>query len=256
MGRRTARSERSWSVSAIGSRLGAPDGEVRAVRPYAVAVAGEFARRLLVVEDEPLMASLLADTLRAAGFGVATAGNVEEARAQIENFDPDMLLLDISLGSGPTGIHLAHALSVTRPDIAILFLTRHRDAASASAEGLDVPPGAGFLRKNMVSDTTYLLEAIETVFAERAADVRHDGSGGSGIDGLAPQPMRILRLLAEGLSNAEIARRCDLSVKSVERWVEVVYRELGIDKDGSVNQRVEAARRYYLTLGIPEADSR
>ena len=202
------------------------------------------------------MASLLADTLRTAGFEVATAGNVEEARIQIESFDPDMLLLDISLGSGPTGIHLAHALAVTRPDIAVLFLTRHADAASASAEGLDVPRTAGFLRKSMVSDSGYLLEAIESVFAERAQDVRHDASGGSGVAGLGPQPMRVLRLLAEGLSNPEIARRCGLSVKSVERWIDVVYKDLGIDKDGTVNQRVEAARRYFLAVGVPESARR
>jgi DNA-binding NarL/FixJ family response regulator len=61
----------------------------------------------------------------------------------------------------------------------------------------------------------------------------------------------VLRYLAEGCSNAEIAKRCSLSVKSVERWIDTVYRELGIDKRSDVNARVEAAKRYYLTVGIP-----
>ena len=218
-------------------------------------MTGKLPRRLMVVEDEPLMASLLADTLRAAGFEVATAGTVKEARALVEKFDPDMALLDIALGNGPTGVHLAHALSVSRPDISLLFLTRHADAESASSEGLALPPNVGFLRKHMVSDTALLLDAIEKVFAERAAEVRHVGSPGQGIDGLPPQGMRVLRLLAEGHSNAEIAVRSGMSVKSVERWIDAIYRELEIEKSEGLNRRVEAARRYYLAVGIPEAAS-
>lgn len=212
-------------------------------------------RRLLVVEDEPLLASLVVDALRAAGFAVASAADVETSRALIEEFDPDMVVLDISLGNGPTGIHLAHALDLSRPDIAILFLTRHPDAASANAEGLHVPASAGFLRKHMVNDTQHLLDAIETVFANRANEVRHDSVRGSGIDGLSEQGLVVLRHLADGCSNAEIAARCGLSVKSAERWVDTVYRELGIEKSGNLNARVEAAKRYYLSVGIPPAVS-
>lgn len=208
-------------------------------------------RRLLVVEDEPLLASLVVDALRSAGFDVASAQDVETAREMIDTFDPDMAVLDISLGSGPTGIHLAHALHISRPDIAILFLTRYPDADSAAAEGLRVPEGAGFLRKHLVNDTEYLLDAIETVFADRSADVRHDSKQVASIDGLSDQALIVWRLLAEGCSNAEIGRRCELSIKSVERWIDVVYRELGVDKSAHVNPRVEAAKRFYLAVGVP-----
>jgi DNA-binding NarL/FixJ family response regulator len=208
-------------------------------------------RRLLVVEDEPFLASLVVDALRSSGFEVASAGDVASARILVDSFDPDMIVLDISLGNGPTGIHLAHALEVSRPDIAILFLTRHPDAASADAEGLSIPAGAGFLRKHMVHETATLVAAIENVFADRGAEVRQDGMGGDAIEGLSRQELLVLRYLAEGCSNAEVARRCELSVKSAERWIESVYRGLGIDKKVSVNPRVEAAKRYYLAVGIP-----
>ena len=209
------------------------------------------ARRLLVVEDEPLLASLVVDALRTAGFEVEGAADVESARKLVKSFDPDMVVLDISLGNGPTGVHLAHSLSISRPDIAILFLTRHPDAASASAEGLEIPAGAGFLRKHLVNDSTQLLEAIEKVFAERANEVRHDGIPGTGLDGLSDQALIVLRFLADGCSNSEIAKRCNLSVKSVERWIDTVYRQLDIDKSGEINARVEAAKRYFLARGIP-----
>jgi DNA-binding NarL/FixJ family response regulator len=209
------------------------------------------ARRLLVVEDEPLLNSLVVLALQSSGFEVESAHDVKSARARIDSFDPDMVVLDISLGNGPTGIHLAHALELSRPDIAVLFLTRHPDANSATAEGLTLPKNAGFLRKHMVNDTQYLLDAIEQVFADRASEVRHDEVKGSGLDGLSDQALVVLRLIADGCSNTEIARQCQLSVKSVERWVDTVYKQLGIEKGIDMNARVEAAKRYYLAVGIP-----
>ncbi len=58
--------------------------------------------------------------------------------------------------------------------------------------------------------------------------------------------------MAQGYNNTEIALRMDLSVKSVERWIETIYKELSIESKGSINPRVEAARRYYLIAGISE----
>lgn len=210
-------------------------------------------RRVLVVEDEALMASLIAEVLREAGFVAETAPDVATARDRIDDFDPDMVLLDISLGSGPTGVHLAHVLHATRPDIALLFLTRHADAASARAEGLELPPTVGFLRKHMVNDQRYLLEAIEKVFAERSAEVRQDVSYPDPFPGLTDQEVRLLRMIAEGLGNPQIAERCHTSTKSVERWIDRVYRKLGIETKGEKIARVEAARRYFLAVGVPEA---
>ena len=84
-------------------------------------------RKALVVDDEPLVASLTASTLQAAGFDVRTAGSAGEARRQVDSFDPDVAILDISLGSGPTGVDLAHALDATHPGLGLLFLTKVTD---------------------------------------------------------------------------------------------------------------------------------
>lgn len=207
-------------------------------------------RKLLVVEDEPLMASLLAESLTAANFKVETAPDAAKARKVIDSFDPDILLLDISLGDGPSGVHLAHAVHETRPDIAILILTKHPDAKSATAEGLDLPPNVGFLRKHLVNDMSYLLNAIEKVLNDRHAEVRQDQPVTSPIAQMGSQAIKVLNLVAQGYNNTEIALRMDLSVKSVERWIETIYRELKIDSKGAINPRVEAARQYYLIAGI------
>ena len=209
----------------------------------------QWTRRLLVVEDEPLAASLLARSLTESGFEVATAGDVAAAREQIVAFDPDLVLLDISLGKGPSGVHLAHALHRTRPDIGILMLTQHSDPRVASGDGLGLPPGVGFLRKHQVSDVPFLLQAIDKVLSDRADEVRQDEPSPPLETSLTPRSRAVLELLAEGYSNAEIARRCDVKAKTVERWIEHVYRELGIDTRGPKNPRVEAARIYLLGKG-------
>lgn len=153
-------------------------------------------RKLLVVEDEPLMASLLAQSLSSANFRVETAPDAAKARKVIDRFDPDILLLDISLGDGPSGIHLAHAIHETRPDIAILILTKHPDAKSATAEGLDLPPNVGFLRKHLVNDMEYLLSAIDKVLTDRHAEVRQDQPATSLI-GANGRPLTLYRDVVE-----------------------------------------------------------
>jgi len=209
-------------------------------------------RKLLVVEDEPLMASLLAESLIAANFKVETAPDAAKARKVLDRFDPDILLLDISLGDGPSGVHLAHAIHETRPDIAILILTKHPDAKSATADGLDLPSNVGFLRKHLVNDMSYLLNAIEKVLNDRHSEVRQDQPITSPIAQLGSQAIKVLALVAQGYNNTEIASRMDLSIKSVERWIETIYRELNIDSKGAINPRVEAARQYYLIAGISQ----
>jgi DNA-binding NarL/FixJ family response regulator len=206
-------------------------------------------RRVLVVEDEPLMASLLAEVLTNHGFEVLTAANVSEARREIDRFDPDLLVLDVALGDGPTGVHLANALRLSRPDIAILVFT------GTSERGADLPPGVGLLRKHQVTDERYLLEAIEKVLGEQAGEIAQVERAEDLFSFLGANGSRVFRLLAEGHNNVEIATRCDVSAKTVERWVERIYRDLGIDTKGSLNPRVEAARQFYLSVGVPNSTS-
>jgi DNA-binding NarL/FixJ family response regulator len=211
------------------------------------------ARRVLVVEDEPLMSSLLTEVLTDHGFAVHTAADVAEARREIDAFDPDMLLLDVSLGEGPTGIHLAHALRMSRPDIAILIFTSQAEAIDHAGGGLVLPPGVGYLRKHQVNDGEYLIDAMEKVLSEQV-DVVNDQHDVSDVFAfLGPNGSRTLRLLAEGFDNDEIARRCGVSRKTIERWIEQVYRDLGIDTKGSLNPRVAAARRFFFAVGVPGA---
>lgn len=78
-----------------------------------------------------MTSALLATVLQDKGFLVEAAADVASARTVVRDFDPDCVLIDISLGSGPSGTDLAFMLSQERPEIALLFLTRHPDLRTA-----------------------------------------------------------------------------------------------------------------------------
>jgi DNA-binding NarL/FixJ family response regulator len=211
-------------------------------------------RRVLVVEDDALLSALIANLLRDSGFEVETAADTATARKIISKFDPDLVLLDLSLGDGPSGTHLANALHKDRPDIAILVLTKYVDARSISSQAQDLPPSVGFLRKSLIAETGQLTEAIEEVLADRPKNVRHDLQASPPFANLPTKGQDVLRLLAAGYSNQEIAKQTELSIKSVERWIERIYQELKINSSGQTNPRVKAATLYLRQTGAADKE--
>lgn len=199
-----------------------------------------------------MVAALLADALTAGGFSVETAHDVVSARERILDFDPDGLIIDISLGPGPSGVDLAYAIRKERADIAILFLTRHPDLRTAGVSADHIPPNCGFVRKDRVHETGYLIGAIEKVLTDADRDVRHDDDPTRPLGNLSEKQLSFLRLMALGYTNDAMAKETGLAVSSVERWVVGIFRDMGIESRGDVNPRVEAVRRYVAVAGIPE----
>jgi DNA-binding NarL/FixJ family response regulator len=175
-----------------------------------------------------------------------------EALSAIRKHDPDVVLLDISLGQGPTGLDLAFLLHRQRPDIAILFLTKHPDQRTAGISMGDIPPNAGFLRKDLVRDTEYLLRSIDAVLGDRPLEVRQNEDPGKPLAGLGAKHLDVLRLVAMGYTNDHIARVKQVNDSTVERWMAEVFKALGIPSAGSVNPRVEAVRQFIAAAGVPE----
>lgn len=92
---------------------------------------------LLLVEDEPLIALALQDTLESAGFEVLIAGNGHEGSAALDRVIHDIsgLITDIRLGSGPNGWRLAQCARSKRADLPVVYVTG--DSAHAfEAEGV------------------------------------------------------------------------------------------------------------------------
>lgn len=208
-------------------------------------------RNLLLVEDEPLVASLLGEFLEGAGFEVAVAHNAIDATKLAAKFDPDIAVLDINLGQGASGVELAYILDQKFPGIALMLLTKHPDLRTAGFNENDVPAGCGFIRKDLISDSDSVVNAIEEVIANKYK-VRQDIDPGRPLSRLTSGQVDVLRLVSQGYTNAVIAKQRNTSVRAVELMLNAVYTNLNIDVDGELNPRVEAVRQFITAAGTPK----
>jgi DNA-binding NarL/FixJ family response regulator len=213
--------------------------------------AGRPLRRVLLLEDEDFVAALLLGALGRVGFDARRSPDVLDARRLVDSFDPDVALLDISLGPGPSGIDFARYLDRVRPDVALIFLTHHPDHRSAGIGAGQVPARAGFLRKDMVGELTVLTDAIDAVLRDRPHGHRHDRLEDRPLVDLTPRQIEALRLASLGLSNAAIARERGITERGVEKLLQSALHALGVPEDLDVNRRVEGVRRYVVAAGLP-----
>lgn len=206
-----------------------------------------------MVEDHGLMRSLVADAFAQRGFEATAAVSAVEALRIVDEADPDLLVTDIDLGTRPNGVELATILRERAPHIAVLFLSNlSREAAAAQAR--ETVAGASFVNKSAIASVGELVDAAEAVLADRPVEHLADASGAqAGLLRLSPAQRETTRLLAAGLTNAEIARRRGVSVRAVEKSVERVFHALGLTGDGGIAPRVAAATLYTATFGDPES---
>jgi two-component system nitrate/nitrite response regulator NarL len=205
----------------------------------------------MLVDDHALVRSAVRQAIDAPDVQlVAEAASAEDAFALALSMRPDVLLLDIDL-PGMNGIQMLEELAPRLPETRIVMLTvsdSERDMIEAIGRG-----AAGYLTKDLTPEA--LLRALRGTqkgelamsrrFAARA--VRHFVTaarrgrmgGGSGvIEGLSPRENDVLRMLAEGLTDKEIAGALVISPRTVETHVSNVLHKL------NVRNRAEAAQRY------------
>lgn len=205
-------------------------------------------RRVVLVEDEAMSRTLLADVLEGAGFEVHACASAKEAMHAFRRFDPDALVTDIDLGQGSSGLDLVVALAKTAPYLAIVILSNYSITPDYRHDALG---RAAYLRKHDLVDTTVLLDALEGVLGDQHVRAVDAGLQGRRLHVLTGAQVQVLRAMAEGLSNEEIARRRGTSVKSVEHMISRILAALGLSADAAINTRVAAVRLYIEEAGMP-----
>lgn len=207
--------------------------------------SGEFARSVVIVEDDAFLRSLLADSLDKTGFEVSTAASAADAKRIIKVVNPDAVVLDIDLGPGPNGFDIAENLRKSAPDIAIVFLTTLPDPRFAGRDGKSVARNVAYLNKHMLSDSNTLVEALESVLTERGVlTFRHHELADRPLVNLSKTQIQVLQLLAEGKTNQQIADARQRSLAATESAITRTLEALGIDAQAEQNVRVAAAVRY------------
>ncbi|MFN7968503.1 MAG: response regulator transcription factor [Acidimicrobiia bacterium] len=206
--------------------------------------------RVVIADDSTLLREGLAQLLREASFDVvATVGDGRALIEAVATDAPDLCIVDIRMPPTHTDEGLAAAAELRRdhPDVAVLLLSQYVHAGRA----LDLfeRPGAGlgYLLKDRVTAVDGFLDAVRRV-----------GTGGTAIDPevishlvaarrptgpldrLTERERDVLRLMAEGRSNASVARHLSVGLKTVEGYVSTIFTKLDLPPAEDDNRRVLA----------------
>jgi len=212
-------------------------------------------RCILVVEDDPMTRGLLADVLESAGFLVVSVSTAADARRAAAAADPDGLVLDIDLGSGPNGFDVADALLAAYPYLGVLFLTHLPDSRFAGRDMASLPAGAGYVRKERLSEPGVLVAAVDSALRGAAVvQPRDDQDPHRPMGSLTATQIEVLRMIAQGMSNKQIADARSTSVQAVVRTISRAMQAIGATDSAEGNARVVAARHYISAAGIPSTD--
>ncbi|HAN71628.1 MAG TPA: hypothetical protein DCQ36_08585 [Actinobacteria bacterium] len=208
-------------------------------------------RRVLIVEDDAFTRAALVTVVTSLGHEVVgQAATVIAAMDAARATTPDVVLIDLDLGAGPTGIDAAYGLRGLLSDVGIVVLSSYADARVMGRRARPMPPGALFISKRDLSDLAPLDHAIQSA----ASGGVSSSEVAARADDLTDGQLELLRLVASGLSNDEIARRLWLTEPSVRRSITRLLRKLDIEPSDARNARVQLVRVYTQLAGQPVHD--
>jgi two-component system response regulator NreC len=204
--------EESGSIALLGPRL--PGGEA------ACGARVTDALRILVVDDDAILRAGLTLLLeREEGFDcVGAADSAEQALELMARLQPRLVIMDLEM-PGMGGLEGVLALRERHPGVAVLVLSMHgegdwvRRAFVAGADGYvrktALPQELGQAIRSVAAGVRYLHPALGAALIEPVPDR-------TAVDLLTPRELEVLRLLAVGYSNREIADSLVISVRTVE----------------------------------------
>ncbi len=204
--------------------------------------------RVIVVDDHAFTRTTVSDSLRIHGVDVVeTCGTANEAIQGAAVHNPDVMVIDLNLGQGPSGLDLATGLRKRNPQLGIVILTSYSDPRLMANDLPPLPPGALYLVKQDIVDTETLAKAV-TRAHESARNTRGLGNHAKRLE-LTDGQVEVLRLMSEGLSNGEIARRRGVKEKAIEQTISRIAKRLELPAGSEVNQRAQLVRSYFELTG-------
>lgn len=210
--------------------------------------------RVMVVEDEDFTRALLVNALQTEDVDVVLeTASATYALKTASKMRVGVAVLDLDLGRGPTGLDLALGLRRNLPHIGIVFLTSFRDPRLLGSSSSMAPYGSVYLQKNTIGDFSKLIRAIDrSIHLAKNADSKSnvDVKTLGATSELTNTQIDIIRLVAEGKSNQEIAARRQVSEKSIEQTLSRILKKTGISMDDKKNRRVELALYYMRQVGV------
>ncbi len=184
--------------------------------------------KILIVDDHPLMRKGLALSLNAE-IDLTVCGqvaNAEEALSALEELDPDLAIVDISL-PGMSGLELIKHMQALRPEIRTLVVSRHDEAlyaerairAGARGYVMKLEAGERIVKavRRVLAGGIYVSEEINERLLLGLAAGRQELAQ-SPLEVLSDRELEVFEMTGRGLGTREIAERLHLSVKTVESY--------------------------------------
>ena len=217
--------------------------------------------RVLVIIDDAFEMSTLVATLRLHDIDVIGEAKSESMGLNLlRRLQPDVILLDMNI-AGISSVKIAVNMRKENHNIGIVILNTCPDLRFIGESNEDVPAGTKILIKKSIVDFTVLCTAINE--SKAAAIEKHkvawiNGNASFQEKGvlalmahLTDTQAEVLRLVADGMTNAQIGRTRYVSEKSVEQVISRVAQELHVQPDANMNMRVQLVGEYYRWLGAP-----
>ncbi|WP_243229640.1 response regulator transcription factor [Microbacterium sp. CIAB417] len=217
--------------------------------------------RIAIAEDSTLLREGIAQLLVAEGHTITAAvDTADELIAAITTTPPDLVIVDVRMPPDfvDEGVRAALEIRTAFPHVSVIVLSQHVERRHAR-ELLDGRGGVGYLLKDRVSDISGFLEAIQrvadggTAFDPEvirqllAARVEPDAR----LATLTDREKSVLELIAQGQSNAGIAKRLFVSQSGVEKHINTIFTKLEIAPGTDYNRRVLAALAFLDGSGSP-----
>ncbi|HEU5000231.1 MAG TPA: response regulator transcription factor [Lapillicoccus sp.] len=211
--------------------------------------------RLLIGEDEALLRAGLALVLAQHGIEiVGTTGSATELVELARERRPDLVLTDIRMPPNHTddGLRAAIQIRKAKPGMPVVLLSQFVQRRYALELLADNAGCIGYLLKQRVLDVPAFVEDLQRVSGGGTALdpevvsllIRRTLRDHEGLDSLSPRRREVLALIAEGLSNAAIARRLFITEKAVVAHASAIYDALGLPVDADEHRRVLAVIAY------------
>jgi len=186
---------------------------------------------------------LLKDLVASFGFTTRRARTVSEARKIMASLDPDVALVDIDLGHGPSGLDFARILGKSHPDVGVVFLSRFSEADSGIHSVKGIPDNVAYLSKLDLYDTGVVRDTIEECLRP-SLEIRRFSQEKPEMSRLTRAQYDLVVNIAAGLSPSDIAQVRNRSVRSIELMMNRIqeqHPELVLD---SKRARTESAARF------------
>jgi DNA-binding NarL/FixJ family response regulator len=209
--------------------------------------------RVVLADDDVLLREGLAGLLARSGFDVVgQAGDGRELLALVRATTPDVAIIDIRMppAHATEGLGAARVIRAELPDTAIIVLSAHVEVDEAM-ELLAGGERLGYLLKSRVTTVAEFIDTVERIVAGASivdpslvqelirARRRRDP-----LDALSVREREVLALMAEGGSNAGIARRIFVSEGTVEKHVRSILTKLDLPESATDHRRVLAVLKF------------